>query len=210
LASKVICANAGWYTVPDPLVTFPYGARVSVWSTTQAQDAFQKKLLVLLGQLDTNPNSAGLRHNAQADAQGLYRLARGRYFYAQSRSQAIALNSVYNWSLAEVPGVGHNSAQMATNAIPYVLDAFTPMQPKIPTTHPRITLNGNTIDLSDFDTNETYKLSVYTPIGTKIFEYQGVYVGPSSISFEKGVHSILIVTVQGQYRAFISRRMFSY
>ena len=121
LMEHAFCANAGWYTVPNPDILFPYGTKNSPTTVSIGNQAFAKKLTVLLGKLDTNPNSAGLRHNIQADAQGLYRLARGRHFYAESQRIASNRNTEFNWRLTEVEGIGHNQNLMAINALPLVL-----------------------------------------------------------------------------------------
>lgn len=119
-----ICANAGWYTLPSTGITFPYGTRLTRATDSTLAQAFRRKVVVMLGQVDNNPNSAGLRHNAEADAQGLHRLARGRYFYTYAQTEATRLRTSLAWQKVEVAGVGHNQALMATNAIPLVVEAF--------------------------------------------------------------------------------------
>ena len=58
-----VCSNAGWYTVPESDIVFPYGLLESQLSNVNLISAFSKKLYVHLGDADTDPNSSSLRHN---------------------------------------------------------------------------------------------------------------------------------------------------
>ena len=64
-----VCSNAGWYTVPESAVAFPYGLLESQLSNVNLISAFSKKLYVHLGDADTDPNSSSLRHNDIVDEQ---------------------------------------------------------------------------------------------------------------------------------------------
>ena len=117
-----VCSNSGWYTVPESMVNFPYGTRNGQLSNATLTNAFAKKLIVHLGQNDTDPNSPGLRHNATVDnQQGIFRLERGQYFFNKSQETSTAIGTQFNWEKQEVPGVGHNAQQMANDALPYIL-----------------------------------------------------------------------------------------
>ena len=81
-----VCSNAGWYTVPESGINFPYGLDNSGISSTTIDLAFSKKLYIHLAELDTNPNAPSLRRNEMVDnQQGIERRARGRYFYNVSK-----------------------------------------------------------------------------------------------------------------------------
>jgi len=124
--STAICSNAGWYTVPESTVDFPYGINRGQLSNTNLNLAFPKKLIVHLGLNDIDPNSLGLRHNTTVDnQQGLHRLGRGRYFYNKSLIIAQTLNASYNWQRVEVAGVGHEPQLMANNALQYLFQTAT-------------------------------------------------------------------------------------
>ena len=119
-----ICSNAGWYTVPESTIDFPYGINKGQLSNSNLTIAFSKKLIVHLGLNDTDPNSNALRHNTTVDdQQGLYRLARGRYFFTKSQSISQALNVPINWQKYEVVGVGHDAQLMANDALKYLLQS---------------------------------------------------------------------------------------
>jgi len=57
-----VCSNAGWYTVPESTVSFPYGILNGQLPEEDLTAAFSKKLIVQLGQNDTNPDG-GVRRN---------------------------------------------------------------------------------------------------------------------------------------------------
>lgn len=117
-----VCSNAGWYTVPENSVSFPYGILNGQLPNTDMVNAFSKKLIVHLGQNDNDPNSPGLRHNAVVDnQQGLHRLERGQYFFNTSQAEAQNQSATFNWEKHEVPNVGHDPQLMANDALPYVM-----------------------------------------------------------------------------------------
>ncbi len=117
-----VCSNAGWYTVPENGVSFPYGILNGQLPNSDLISAFSKKLIVHLGQNDIDPNSPGLRHNTTVDnQQGLFRLERGQYFFSTSQTKAQNQNATFNWEKHEVPNVGHDPQQMANDALPYIL-----------------------------------------------------------------------------------------
>ena len=117
-----VCSNAGWYTVPEKGVDFPYGLNKSELYSGTLNLAFSKKLYVHLADLDTNPNASSLRHNEIVDnQQGLNRRARGRYFFNVSKEIANQNQIDFNWiKTEEVLNVGHNANKMAQDAIKYL------------------------------------------------------------------------------------------
>jgi hypothetical protein len=123
--NTAICSNAGWYTVPDILINFPYGIKKGQLLNSNLAIPFSKKLIVHLGLNDTDPNSAGLRHNTTVDnQQGLFRLERGRYFFNKSQSISQTLSYAFNWEKQEVIGVGHDAQLMANDALKFLIQGF--------------------------------------------------------------------------------------
>lgn len=111
-----IAANAGWYTEPSMSIAFPYGLKNTQLSETDIKAAMSVKMIVHLGQSDTDPNDSSIRHTPEADAQGLYRYARGLYFYNKSKTYAENKGYFFNWTKREVPNVGHDQVAMAADA----------------------------------------------------------------------------------------------
>ena len=111
-----ISANAGWYTVPDTSVDFPYGLKNTGISNEDLQNTYLKNLEIHLGQNDNNPNDPALRKTPEANIQGLHRLSRGRYFVNQSDSISQSLNFPSSWVKKELENVGHEQQKMAVFA----------------------------------------------------------------------------------------------
>lgn len=115
-ANRAVSSNAGWYTVPDPSVDFPYGLNDSPVGLAELPEIFSRKLIVHLGQNDTDSNDPILNQTPGAVAQGPHRYSRGLYFYAQSLSIS-GINAIPSqWSKIEVPGVGHDFELMSIDA----------------------------------------------------------------------------------------------
>ena len=111
-----ISANAGWYTFPNSDIAFPYGIKGLANGQAFAKRALGKKMLILLGDKDTDPNHKYLRKAAEAMAQGKHRFARGNSFFLYSQTLAKSLNTEFNWKLATAKGVGHSNSGMAKHA----------------------------------------------------------------------------------------------
>ena len=108
-----IAANAGWYTLPDLAIEFPYGLKASPVEKRILRRAFGQNLTILLGTNDNDETHRSLRQTEEANAQGLHRLARGRYFFRRSKEIADRLGVPFRWRIKEVPGVGHSGRAMA-------------------------------------------------------------------------------------------------
>jgi hypothetical protein len=118
---RAVSANAGWYTMPDLEVEFPYGLRTSPSTEATLRRALGAKLTILLGEQDTETEADNLRSTAGAEAQGPNRLARGRSFYDAGFRAAAKLGTPFAWTLQTVPGAEHEDAQMAPAAADILL-----------------------------------------------------------------------------------------
>jgi len=113
---RALAANAGWYTMTDPAIDFPYGAGGVARSLFDWPTAFKRRLTVMLGDQDILDDE-NLRHDAGSDAQGLTRWARGNTFFNAATSRANSLGLPFNWDRVVVPGVGHQTNKMSASAI---------------------------------------------------------------------------------------------
>ena len=79
----------------------------------QLEQAYvERDITYLLGAKDTDPNHPALDKSCEAEAQGAFRLERGKnYFEYLTQRHPQGLNQ----RLVEVPGVGHNGEQMFTS-----------------------------------------------------------------------------------------------
>lgn len=117
---QAVCNAAGWYTVPDASVEFPYGMGTTGMDPAGFQSVFSESVRVSVGALDTDPNSFDLRHTPEADAQGSQRVERAQYFFQRCGQLAQLAGIPYQWRLSVWPGVGHDfeaSAEMALNLL---------------------------------------------------------------------------------------------
>ena len=114
--NKVVAGAAGWYTVPDNNIPFPYGLDNSILTNTNLSNLLSKDLYIQVGALDNDPNSVGLRHNEYADAQGLNRVTRAVHFFESGQNIAESNNYSLNWSLHIIQGAGHNLIPNADSA----------------------------------------------------------------------------------------------
>ena len=114
--NKAVSANAGWYTLPDTIISFPYGLKGTSINSNDLESSFLKNLEIHLGQNDNNPNDPFLNTTDGANLQGNHRLSRGQYFILKSDSIAQTMNFNSNWIKKEVPNVGHQQVNMAAFA----------------------------------------------------------------------------------------------
>ena len=114
---RVVCANAGWYMLPDLDAAFPYGLKNTPVSDADLRHALGLPLVVLLGTADVDPHHPQLRHTPESEAQGAYRLARGKFFFARGEEAARARSVPFGWRLAEAPGIAHSEQGMAPFAV---------------------------------------------------------------------------------------------
>ncbi|MET3204050.1 hypothetical protein ACQCSV_15835 [Pseudarthrobacter sp. S3] len=115
-----VAANAGWYTMPDQDIDFPYGVKNSSLSSKELRNAFTRRLVILLGANDIDPKDPLLQRDRRTDAQGDNRLTRGLNFYQAARNAAQE-GDEFNWALSVIPGAAHNHKQMAEAAAPLLL-----------------------------------------------------------------------------------------
>ena len=114
--ARAILANAGWYTMPDFGVDFPYGLDDSGLNEDVLPVYFSRDVVVLLGEADTKVNEDKLRRTPEAMLQGAHRLQRGRTFFRVAEAKAAETGAEFNWRLQTVPGAEHSNAQMTSTA----------------------------------------------------------------------------------------------
>lgn len=116
---KAISANAGWYTMPDLTVQWPYGLRGTGLADSDLKKLLAAPLVVLLGEEDNDPTHSSLRTSPEANAQGAYRLERGQVFFEYG--EKVAVPGEFGWQIGRVPGAGHKNSQMAPAAVKIII-----------------------------------------------------------------------------------------
>lgn len=118
---QIVAANAGWYTMPDFNVAFPYGLQGSVVRRVDLEKSLALPVTILLGKQDTDPNHPSLRRSPEAMEQGKHRFARGVAFFKVASELAVELSTPFNWKMGIVEGADHDNRLMAPAAIPFLL-----------------------------------------------------------------------------------------
>ena len=114
--ARTIAANAGWYTMPDFGVAWPYGLGGTGVSEDVLSSYFARDLVVLLGDGDVDRNDEDLRKTPEAELQGRHRFDRGHTFYRVAKARAEEMGVPFNWRLQEVAGAVHSNADMTPAA----------------------------------------------------------------------------------------------
>ena len=113
-------ANAGWYTMPDETLDWPYGIKGTAADEDDLRTWFGKPMMILLGEEDTDPRDRNLRRSMEALKQGPHRFARGVTFINAAKAKADELGVPLIWRGGTVPGVAHDNAGMAIAAAPLI------------------------------------------------------------------------------------------
>lgn len=111
-----IAANAGAYTLARPGERFPYGLDRFPDLEAVQERAFLRKLVVMVGEKDTDVTNAMLLRSEEAMRQGPHRHARGIYFHADAEAEARRMMLPFRWQVVSVPDVGHSNRGMARAA----------------------------------------------------------------------------------------------
>lgn len=105
---RMVISSAGWYTVPDNTIDFPYGLQKSPAENSSLTHFFELPLTILVGAADNDPNASSLRRNAEADEQGTNRVARAQHFFTRGQDIAQSSQSGFRWKYQTIPNAGHD------------------------------------------------------------------------------------------------------
>jgi predicted esterase len=111
--SRAVAANAGFYVFPLYSLTAPTGLKNSPLPASDLPKIFNRKLIIMSGEADTNPNDSSLAAFPEAEAEGKNRFERALAYYNAAKSEASRLSVPLDWEYHTVPGVGHDEAGMA-------------------------------------------------------------------------------------------------
>jgi hypothetical protein len=114
-----VAANPGSYAMPDPGMHYPYGLGGLESANERLRAALSRRLIVLLGSEDSDPDHPSLPRAPQAMTQGAHRFERGERFFSGARSAAAQFGVPFNWSL-EIAHGDHSDARMAAVAARFV------------------------------------------------------------------------------------------
>lgn len=102
-----VAANSGWYMLPDLSLDYPVGMGGLDLDESHLRRYLGRRLIVLLGDADTDSAAPDLPREEAAMAQGLHRLARGLWHFDHCKRVADRLETPFGWTLEVVPRAGH-------------------------------------------------------------------------------------------------------
>jgi hypothetical protein len=111
-----VAANSGWYMLPDLAVDYPVGMGGLDLDESYLRRYLGQRLIVLLGDADTDSAAPDLPRSETAMAQGPHRLARGLWHFEHGKQVADQLGARFGWELEIVPGAGHVDQQIFNRA----------------------------------------------------------------------------------------------
>ena len=100
----IVCANAGWFTMPDDTTCYPYGTKGLGLSDADLASAFALPVIML-------------RATPEADAQGKNRMERCLHYFDACQKKAEELGVPFNWKKGVVEGAAHEGGKMAEGAM---------------------------------------------------------------------------------------------
>lgn len=115
-----LAANSGWYTLPSEEQAWPYGLAGREVGADALDAMFERPMIVLLGDKDTDSMDPNLRRTPEAMEQGENRFERGHYFMRVAERAAAERGQDLAWQSAIVNGVDHDNRGMAVFAAEFI------------------------------------------------------------------------------------------
>lgn len=112
---RAVISMAGWYTLPDAEIDWPYGLGGTAVSEAQLRRIMALDVAVQVGSQD-RVRDEQLRRSRGAEAQGRNRVARGITYFEAMEDRAASLDAPFRWRFVVVPDAGHDSEAGAEDA----------------------------------------------------------------------------------------------
>lgn len=122
-ASIYIAGNPGWYLIPEwrkekgEASTYPYSLIGSKSGEAQVRQALAKRMILMVGEKDTDPDDEQLNNSEGAKKQGANRVERGENFMKAAGRVAGDLGVKLAWEFSEVPDAAHDATAMSKAAV---------------------------------------------------------------------------------------------
>ncbi|MBO1073458.1 alpha/beta hydrolase [Roseomonas marmotae] len=104
----IAVGNPGWYTLPTLEKTFPEGLGGIGLGEAELLRLLAFPLLILAGEQDIETSGPSLPAQPEAVAQGPHRFARAKNYLAAGQAEAARRGVACNWTLVQVPHIGHD------------------------------------------------------------------------------------------------------
>ncbi|WP_461533817.1 cyanophycinase [Sinomicrobium sp.] len=119
-ASRIVSSSAGYYTMPDYEVNYPYGLKNTELPKENIRKFLGRDFTVMVGTADTVYSREDLRKSTEALKQGRDRVARAKKFYAEGKALAAKEGVPFNWKFEMAPAVRHSNKQIAGTVANYL------------------------------------------------------------------------------------------
>lgn len=117
-----IAANPAFFTIPNTSETYPFGLSGAPLADDAVDRWLKSRLVLMLADRDTGPRGNELSDSQRAHQQGPSVFARGLGFFHAALVTADTKGIELNWKLEIVHDVGHSNTNMASYAMPYLMD----------------------------------------------------------------------------------------
>lgn len=120
-ASVFVAGNPGWYTFPEwrkdkAGASFPFTLYESKAGEAQVRQALARRMILMVGENDNDPDDENLNNTEGAKKQGATRLERGENFFKAATALAGELGVKFGWEMIEVPATAHDGQAMGRAA----------------------------------------------------------------------------------------------
>jgi hypothetical protein len=113
---RAVASNSGVYLLPDLTVDYPRGMGGLDLNESNLRRYLGRRIIILLGDADTDASAPDLPRDDFALAQGPHRLVRGQWHFEHCATLAERLSAPFDWRLQIVHGAGHLSQQVFDRA----------------------------------------------------------------------------------------------
>jgi hypothetical protein len=111
-----VASNSGVYMLPDLTLDYPLGMGGLDLNKNHLHRYLARRLIILLGDADTDASAPDLPRDDFAMAQGSHRLARGQWHFEHCAKLAERLGAPFGWRLQIAQGAGHVSQEVFDRA----------------------------------------------------------------------------------------------
>ena len=120
-ASVFVAGNPGWYAMPEWRKdkaggNYPYTLFESKIGEANVRKALERRMILMVGENDTDPDDENLYNTDGAKKQGAGRVERAENFFKLSTALAGELGVKMAWELVEVPATAHDGNAMGKAA----------------------------------------------------------------------------------------------
>jgi hypothetical protein len=123
-----VASNSGVYMLPDIALDYPFGMGGLDLDENHLRRYLGRRLIILLGEADTDASAPDLPRDDFAMARDPHRLARGQWHFEHCAKLAKRLGAPFGWSLQTVRGAGHVDQEVFDRAANILKSSASPLR----------------------------------------------------------------------------------